>query len=156
MPADSSLSLGEFFSHWTGVRAGLLETINKFQDDELIHVPFEASRPVGQIMLHIGDAEEGWFRYVVKRDLGQWPEYALDSYPTRAAIKDLLEQIHARTETYLATLTLTDLDRAIEPPWDRDTIRLGWIIWHVLEHEIHHRGELSLILGMLGREGLDV
>ncbi|MCE7990102.1 MAG: hypothetical protein DYG89_53840, partial [Caldilinea sp. CFX5] len=33
---------------------------------------------------------------------------------------------------------------------------LGWIIWHVLEHEIHHRGELSLILGLLGREGLDV
>jgi uncharacterized damage-inducible protein DinB len=35
-------------------------------------------------------------------------------------------------------------------------LSLGWIIWHVLEHEIHHRGELSLILGLLGREGLDV
>jgi uncharacterized damage-inducible protein DinB len=30
------------------------------------------------------------------------------------------------------------------------------VIWHVLEHEIHHRGELSLIHGLLGREGLDV
>jgi uncharacterized damage-inducible protein DinB len=26
----------------------------------------------------------------------------------------------------------------------------------VLEHEVHHRGELSLIHGLLGREGLDV
>jgi len=24
-----------------------------------------------------------------------------------------------------------------------------------MEHEIHHRGELSLILGLFGREGLD-
>jgi uncharacterized damage-inducible protein DinB len=29
------------------------------------------------------------------------------------------------------------------------------MLWHVVEHEIHHRGELSLILGLLGREGLD-
>jgi uncharacterized damage-inducible protein DinB len=29
------------------------------------------------------------------------------------------------------------------------------MVWHVMEHEIHHRGELSLLLGMLGHEGLD-
>ena len=37
-----------------------------------------------------------------------------------------------------------------------ETFSLQWIIWHVLEHEIHHRGELSFILGTLGRTGLDV
>jgi uncharacterized damage-inducible protein DinB len=37
-----------------------------------------------------------------------------------------------------------------------EPIPLRWIIWHVLEHEVHHRGELSLILGLLGKEGLDV
>jgi uncharacterized damage-inducible protein DinB len=31
----------------------------------------------------------------------------------------------------------------------------AWVFWHVLEHEIHHRGKVSLILGLLGREGLD-
>jgi uncharacterized damage-inducible protein DinB len=29
------------------------------------------------------------------------------------------------------------------------------MIGHLIEHEIHHRGELSLILGLLGREGLN-
>jgi uncharacterized damage-inducible protein DinB len=29
------------------------------------------------------------------------------------------------------------------------------MLGHILEHEIHHRGELSLILGLLGREGLN-
>jgi uncharacterized damage-inducible protein DinB len=37
-----------------------------------------------------------------------------------------------------------------------ETFPLYWIIWHVLEHVIHHRGELSLIHSLLGREGLDV
>ena len=27
-----------------------------------------------------------------------------------------------------------------------------WIVWHVLEHEIHHGGELSLALGTYGLE----
>jgi len=29
-----------------------------------------------------------------------------------------------------------------------------WIIWHVLEHEIHHGGELSLALGNYELEGI--
>jgi uncharacterized damage-inducible protein DinB len=63
--------------------------------------------------------------------------------------------VHARTEAWLETLDETGLERVIvRPSGHRRTV--GWIIWHVVEHEIHHRGELSLILGMLGREGLDV
>ncbi len=156
MLADSSVKLSELFSHWTQVRSDLLATVDKFQDEELTFTPYDSSWPAGQIMLHIGDAEEGWFRYVVRRELEQWPDYSLADYPTTADIKGLLGQIHSRTETFLETLTLADLDRVVELPWGEGTLRLGWIIWHVLEHEIHHRGELSLILGMLGREGLDV
>jgi uncharacterized damage-inducible protein DinB len=29
-----------------------------------------------------------------------------------------------------------------------------WIIWHVLEHEIHHGGEISLVLGKHGLKGI--
>jgi uncharacterized damage-inducible protein DinB len=35
-----------------------------------------------------------------------------------------------------------------EPPHTRQ-----WIVWHVMEHEIHHGGELSLALGTHGLEG---
>jgi uncharacterized damage-inducible protein DinB len=55
---------------------------------------------------------------------------------------------------YLHTLTIDDLDTIIETKWGN--FSLAFIIWHVIEHEIHHRGELSLVLGTLGREGLDV
>jgi uncharacterized damage-inducible protein DinB len=29
------------------------------------------------------------------------------------------------------------------------------MIDHIMEHEVHHRAELSLILGKLGREGFN-
>ena len=103
----------------------------------------------------IANAEEGWFRLIATKERDEWPaDYTLDNYPSRDAIKSLLTDVHARTFAYLATLTSDDLDTVVESPWGQFT--LGFIIWHVLEHEIHHRGELSLILGFLGREGLDV
>jgi uncharacterized damage-inducible protein DinB len=33
---------------------------------------------------------------------------------------------------------------------------MSYIIWHVAEHDAHHAGEISLILGMHGLPGLDM
>jgi uncharacterized damage-inducible protein DinB len=146
----------EMFSHWERVRDGLLHTIDLFGDDELLFVPNETSRTVGGTMLHIADAEDGWFRYAVKKELEEWPsQYTLENYPDRKSIKIALTEVHGRTEQFIDALEESDLARIIVAPWD-EKFPIGWILWHVLEHEIHHRGELSLILGLLGREGLDV
>jgi len=153
---EKEMKLSQHFSHWKQVRDDLLSTIDKFKEEELSYVPFDSSLSVGQIMLHIGEAEEGWFRYVISRELVGWPDYDLDDYPTGESIKAQLSVIHARTEKYLESVGTGDLERKIDLPHRDARFSLGWIIWHVLEHEIHHRGELSLILGMLGRAGLDV
>lgn len=150
------MELNQIFSHWKQVRTDLLSTIDKFNDIDLTYTPFQTSWSVGQIMLHIANAEEGWFRYAVTRELEQWPEpYCLESYPTKEDIKSTLGAIHTRTEQYLESLNGVDITQVIAVPWG-ENLPLLWIIWHVVEHEIHHRGELSLILGLLGRKGLDV
>ena len=61
------MKLDILFSHWNQIRAGLLATIDKFSEDELNFAPFESSWTAGQIMLHIANAEEGWFRFAVHR-----------------------------------------------------------------------------------------
>ena len=38
---------------------------------------------------------------------------------------------------------------------DRTTSR-GWVIWHLMEHEAHHGGAISLVLGSNGLPGLDL
>jgi uncharacterized damage-inducible protein DinB len=149
------MSLTQFFSHWKQIRAGLIATLDKFEDSELTYVPYESSWSVGQIALHIAGAEDGWFRYVVARELDEFPGYRLEDYPTKEDIKTLLAEVHARSEGYLASWSDAGASRVVDTPWN-EKLPLLWIVWHVVEHEIHHRGELSLILGLLGREGLDV
>jgi uncharacterized damage-inducible protein DinB len=146
----------KLFSHWRWIRKGLIDVIEKFQDSDLSYSPYPEGWVVGQIMVHIANAEEGWFRYVVTNEIEEWPTHLqFENYPARSEILKVLESVHSATEEYLETLSEEDLTKEIHTPWG-ESIPLGWIIWHVIEHEIHHRGELSLILGFLGKEGLDV
>jgi len=149
------MKLSQLFSHWDQIHADTLAILDKFEEAELAHIAYEGGMPVGRIALHIADAEEGWFRLIATKTRQDWPsDYTLENYLTKQAIQTLLREVHAKTMAYLETLTTDDLTTVVTSPWGEFSIR--FIIWHVLEHEIHHRGELSLILGTLGRDGLDV
>lgn len=142
----------EMFSHWEQVRRSLLVMIDRFSQEELAFKPFESAWSVGQIMLHIADCEDNWLHGVVRQEITPWVFYKYADYPTKELIKEMLDRAHQRTISFLGNLEEPDLQR--EYTISRgDTFSLGWIIWHVLEHEIHHRGELSLALGMLGHVG---
>lgn len=147
--------LNQIFSHWDQIHRDTLATLDKFGQDELSYIAYQGGMPVGQVALHIADAEEGWFRLIATRERTAWPsDYTLENYPTKETIRNLLSEVHMKTMAYLGTLVLDDLERVVTSPWG--DFSLSFIIWHVIEHEIHHRGELSLILGILGRDGLDV
>jgi uncharacterized damage-inducible protein DinB len=140
---------------WTQVRARLLETVDKFADSELDFRPFPASWTVRRLMLHIAHEENGEFNHGLTQMLPAFPaEYDPAQYPNLAALKALLAEVHAPNQAYLAALNDADLERTIHAPWDTD-YRLAEMVEHLIEHEIHHRAELSLILGMLGKQGLN-
>ena len=42
-------------------------------------------------------------------------------------------------------------DLPSDPPYSRH-----WIIWHLIEHDLHHGGEISLTLGMHGLTAPDL
>jgi uncharacterized damage-inducible protein DinB len=151
----TNMKPSQMFSHWEQVRTDLLTTIDRFSDAELAYAPFNGSWPVGRIMLHIAECEDFWLHSLVRHELEPPRDYKLVDYPTKSAIKQVLENAHRRTAGFLASLDEKDLDREYQTRFG-ETFTLRWILWHVLEHEIHHRGELSLALGLLGREGLEV
>jgi uncharacterized damage-inducible protein DinB len=81
---------------------------------------------------------------------------------TAAELVEGLEQTWAMVAAALEKWTGADLDRVVSPPAAMseeeralfgDTT-LGWIVWHVFEHEIHHGGEISLVLGQQGIPGI--
>lgn len=150
------MKLTAVFEHWEKIHNGTIDTLGKFTDEELSFRPYEGSWSAGEIALHIANAEVGWFRYALEGELDEWPPSSkLSDYPTVDEIQLMLSSVHRRTQTYLANLPIDAMKRRFTAPWG-DEFTLGWLLWHIIEHEVHHRGELSLILGIMGKEGLDV
>jgi uncharacterized damage-inducible protein DinB len=146
----------KIYAHWKVVRQGLLRVIESFEETDLNFKATPGGWPAGQIMIHIANAEEGWFQYVVTRELDHWPDHlSFQNYSDKTSIIQELSDVHSKTRSFISKLSEDDVNREIDTPWD-DSLSLFWIIWHVIEHEIHHRGELSLMLSMLGKAGLEV
>jgi uncharacterized damage-inducible protein DinB len=143
------------FGHWETVRAGLLEALQRLDDEQLHFVPGEGLWSLGKVAGHIANAEEGWFRYVVQGELAEWPKLKDEEFETIDSVVALMTGVHDRTLAYLATLKVEDMEHVVKAPWGAK-FPIRWVIWHVLEHEIHHRGEIYLMLGLMGLEAPDV
>jgi uncharacterized damage-inducible protein DinB len=147
----------ELLRHWDEVRAGLNQALDQLTDAQLAFCPREGLWSLGKVACHIAGCEEGWLRYFGQ---GIWPpaesDPAPEDYATVAALKALLAETHARTAAQFGGEGLTErLNQRVRLPWGAE-VTLRWCVWHVLEHEIHHRGEIYLMLGLLGMEAPDV
>ena len=143
------------FFRWKAIRKELLEVLELFDDSELDYTPFPGSWSVGKIFLHIAETEDYWIHYLVRKELSENPHYELTEFPSISAIRMKLRVAAERTDLFMESLKEPDLEWQFRTPRG-DNLVLYNVFWHVLEHTLHHRGELSLILGMLGRKGLDV
>lgn len=143
-------------AHWPSVRLGLLEIIDSFDQEDISYIPVAGGWSVGRIMLHIGSAAEYWLHSGIlsKTNTYQAGKARLTNYPTIEAIKAYLASEHEMTLALLQNFDMDHWESLFHYP-DGFAYKPAWVFWHVLEHEIHHRGELSLVLGILGKEGLD-
>jgi uncharacterized damage-inducible protein DinB len=149
------MNVNYILDYWKNVRTGLLETIDKFDLAELDFKPYAGGWSVRQLILHIAQEESGEFNYGIRQVIKEFPEeYNPELYQTLEAMKSLLSSVHLQTIEYLQELKDEDLEKKIRTPWGATYLQIE-MIGHLIEHEIHHRGELSLILGLLGKQGLD-
>ncbi len=140
-------------AHWPGVREDLISVVDSFTDSDLGFIPFTGSWSAGRIMLHISNTADHWLHNGV---IGpKFDRSAEKRFETLAEIKSRLQDEHQRTIALLKDFNVANWEHPFRFPGGHDYTP-DWVFWHVFEHEIHHRGELSLILGLLDRAGLDV
>jgi uncharacterized damage-inducible protein DinB len=144
------MNAAQFFDHWNIIWRDLLRAVSLLRDEHLgFHPAAEYSRSVGDILRHIINLEQGWIHFVIRRVLPEWPDEGAERLSSVEAIRQELERVHKETMAYLSTLPVDDFNRIVQVP-ENGTPKLGWILWHVFEQQIHHRGELYLCLSLLG------
>jgi uncharacterized damage-inducible protein DinB len=88
--------------------------------------------------------------------LGAWDRKGM---PIRSAseLVNGLETTWQVMQQALARWTPADWERTYEgEPGEPTSFTRQWVIWHLIEHDLHHGGEISLTLGMHGLTAPDL
>ncbi|MFS0865567.1 DinB family protein [Fredinandcohnia sp. 179-A 10B2 NHS] len=99
---------------------------------------------VGNILytlFHIIDVEYSWIRGIQgKEDV----VFHFADYNTLEKVKSLSDNLHVELVEFLKT-NLDDLqEKSVSVPWDEAKYTVNDILHHIISHEIHHIGQLSV------------
>ena len=153
---------------WDKHNSLLVDTISPLSSEELSWSAGEGLWPVRVLATHIVSARSWWFNAWMGEGDEEFKRLVtIDDdeleKPTRSAheICAALEKSWSDVRTCLQKWTEADLDATFQRPTpnaagERPHRDRRYIVWHVLEHDLHHGGEISLTLGMHGRPGMDL
>ncbi len=152
----------DLFPFWSDNRALLAEVVSALRDDELEHRPAPGFRSLGEVLRHVITTEEYWWHGGINGEpydlwrsqdkslsAAEWERLTTEErevcrerrFPTVAAILEGLRAAHAPVEAFLHELDAADLCEKRRATWgDQNTLR--WILWHLVEHDQHHRGQV--------------
>ncbi len=161
--AENDISLLTLYKGWDVYQGQLVKAVSPLTAEQLALRAAPNLRSVGMIAAHIVGARVRWFHRLMGEGsvdihlLGMWdrPEAPVRS---AAELVEGLEESWQLMQNSLAHWTLADLDHVFEGTYGGEEYSLTrqWIIWHVIEHDLHHGGEISITLGAHGLVGLDL
>ena len=156
-------TISVIYENWRTYDQKLRDCIAPLTNEQLLLQPAQHMWPLGQIAQHIVSARAGWFSGVLQEadDLMQgYTSWGQRDSPARNAA----ELVRGLTDTWafvdarLQRWTPEDCVMTYPDEWDGKVwhVSRSWVIYHVMEHDLHHGGELSLILGMNQLRSLDL
>jgi uncharacterized damage-inducible protein DinB len=154
---------------WEHYQHALIQTIAPLSPAQFALSLGPHQRSIGELVDHLIGARFNWFHLWMgegdpDRDWNEGEDEDHDE-PTvyRApALIAMFEKSWHVISSALDRWTSADLEQLFSPPdshqaWLRNqglaqapAHTRQWIVWHVIEHEIHHGGELSLAVGTYG------
>ena len=167
-----------FYDGWANYHRLLLESLRDLTADQVLVRPAPNMWAVWQLGGHMAASRTYWFHDILGegdpalRDLFRVqsttvPDLAVEdatweddeNHPRGPAeIVEGLERSWAMIDDCLRRWTSEDLAVGFSRPrpTGTQTFTRQWVVWHLIEHDLHHGGEISLILGSHGLTGLDL
>ena len=161
MQQQSTLQV--IYENWQGYQEKLRNCVAPLTDEQLSLQPAPHMWPLGQIVQHIVSVRAGWFSGTLQDEDAVMNEYMLwgqRESPGRSAAELArgLDETWAFIEARLQRWTPDDCAKTFPDEWDGQVYEVSrsWVIYHVLEHDLHHGSEVSFILSMNGLPGIDL
>jgi uncharacterized damage-inducible protein DinB len=163
---EHSFPLASVYKGWDGYQQHLVHALTPLSTEQLALRAAPHLRSVGIIATHIIGARARWLYYVLKEgdeslvSFGKWDN---PGQPARSAAELLsgLEATWQVIQDVLQRWTVADLEVLFHDidengEEEEEAFTRQWVIWHLIEHDVHHGGEISFVLGMHGVAAIDL
>jgi uncharacterized damage-inducible protein DinB len=169
----SITALRPFHEGWAKHQALVIDALRGLTPEQLDLRTAPHQWAIWQLAGHVAGSRAYWFHDVLgegdplTRNLFRVESTTVPGLPLEDAgweddedhprgVQELVEGLRRTWTTVddcLRRWNAEELNASVERP-DR-THHRGWVVWHVMEHDLHHGGEISQILGSNGLPGLD-
>jgi uncharacterized damage-inducible protein DinB len=156
--AEDNATLTTFYASWKAYQDRMRETLAPLTGEQLALCAASGLRSIGENASHIIGCRAGWFTSFLGEDSeadvkasASWDEPGAPAR-TAAELVQGLDRTWQFMADCLARWDSTAMQQTFPDEWDGKQVQLSraWVVWHVLEHDLHHGGEISLTLGMHG------
>ncbi|MCA9919163.1 MAG: DinB family protein [Anaerolineales bacterium] len=173
--AKQAMTLMQIYEGWAGHQTSLVHAIAPLTPDQLSWRPTEHLFSVGELARHISLGRLTWFLRMgapgsatLAQQIDDWAEdedgnaYIVESNLAIAETAvDLVHWLEVTGNMVAATLNswpVGDLHQTYRHTWNGDVYDVSrqWTIWRILSHDIHHGGQIALMLGMQGIEAFEL
>jgi len=135
-----------FLYNWE-VRDEWFYSLNDVPNEELLKDRNAGIGSILKTLLHIVDVEYSWVRAIHnKPDIS----HNIEDYISLESIKTISDQYRIEILNFLNTWTKYMEHEVVKPSWTDEVYKMGEILRHLIAHEIHHVGQLSVWAKELG------
>ena len=157
------VTLTEIYRNWREFQKTVVAVVRPLTAEQLALAVAPHQRTAAIITAHIIAARSYWLNHMLgmggseMASLRTWDD---EGQPARSATEFVvgLETTWQLLEQSANSWSAADLAEPLMRVRGGKEFRFTrmWVIWHLIEHDIYHGGELSLTLGMYGVTGLDL
>ena len=142
-------SVESFLAYYEGIRRRTERVAACIPDDRIEWRPGPGRFSFGDLLRHVAALERHMFAENAMGRPSRYPGHGRELADGAAAVRAYFADMHAESMEIFGRLTDADLARKCLTPAGTPITTWKWLR-AMVEHEVHHRGQIYLMLGLLG------
>jgi uncharacterized damage-inducible protein DinB len=142
-------SVSALLDYWEKVRGRTRRVVDCIPAERLEWTWQTGKFTLGDLVRHLAGIERYMYAENAQRKPSRYPGHGRELADGLDAVRAYFERAHAESMEIFRGLADADLELKCETPGGA-SITVGKWLRLMVEHEIHHRGQIYMALGMLG------